>query len=106
MPIKWKIVRNNKSQGCVEVLWWDEESGLSFGPYNCDITNGDGTIPYGDDLLRKIHAFTPLGEIDKQIKAKALGANAMDFIDALIGVEHIADLGVFVVKAGCINCGD
>ena len=99
MTIKWKIVKKNPEQGCVEVLWHDEATGTVLGPYNCNVLDEAGAPKSGQALIDAIDGATPVYEFSQAAKLAALPATAMDHIDALIDVEHVANLNVFVTQA-------
>lgn len=99
MTIKWKIVKNNVEQGCIEVLWHDDATGVAIGPYNCDILDAAGAPKTGQALIDAIDGYTPLHEFQKTAQRLALTPAAAAHIDALIDVEHVANLNVFVTEA-------
>lgn len=106
MTIKWKIIKKNPEQGCVEVLWHDDASGTTVGPYNCDILDAAGQPKTGQALLDTIHGYTPMHEFQKAAQRATLAPTALDHIDALLDVETVADLNVFVTQAEVVTPPD
>jgi hypothetical protein len=97
VDIKRKITKNNSPHGCVEVVWWDADTGRQIGPINVSVLDDNGQCPQGDALQVLIDKRTPLAEFQRQEKVAALGEGAMAHIEVEVGVERTVDLSVLVV---------
>lgn len=97
MAIKWKIVKVNKDTGSVEAIYFDDASGVSFGPWNIDLPINNGQYPDEAEIERIISGFVPLNMFERAVALNAAPSTA--HVEAMVGVEKAYDPNVFVTVA-------
>lgn len=88
MQLNWTITDKHPETGCVEVLWRDEATGDTYGPFNVNVLDAAGACLEGEALIQRINASTPSFEAERQRHVEALPTDAMRHIDSLLNVEQ------------------
>lgn len=86
MSIKWKIVAAHAEQGSIEVLYFDPDLNVTFGPWNIDLPVTNGAYPTEAEVAAICNAHIPAHLFERHAAVQARPSLA--HIEALVGIEH------------------